>query len=151
MASLEKKNLYEPGIMKSLVDRVEKIEADSKPEWGDMNAAQMLAHCSEIQEVMNGKPIQKTPFLLKLLAGMIKKLIVNDQPYKKNMQTHPQYKMHGEHDFETEKQRFLEALEMFSELRENAPAHPLFGDLTDIERGWSMYKHHDHHMQQFGV
>jgi hypothetical protein len=29
--------------------------------------------------------------------------------------------------------------------------HSFFGPMTAEEKGWSMYKHHDHHLQQFGV
>ena len=29
--------------------------------------------------------------------------------------------------------------------------HPLFGAMSVEEKGWSMYKHLDHHLSQFGV
>ena len=116
-----------------------------------MSAAQMLAHCAEIIEVANGKPLENTPLMARLFKGMIRKMVVGDEPYPKNTRTHPQYKQTAERDFETEKTRILGALSQFKEGEGVPREHPLFGAMRVEERGWSMYKHLDHHLTQFGV
>lgn len=59
---------------------------------GKMNAAQMLAHCCEIQDVANGKDLKGTPFLVKLFKNIVRKTVVGEKPYKKNSPTHPNTK-----------------------------------------------------------
>lgn len=119
-----------------------------------MTAAQMLAHCAEIQDVSNGKELRGTPFVVKLFKGMIRNMVVNEKPFPKNTKTHPQYRQTSDRDFEEEKRRLLEALDKFVNAdvaQSERFEHPLFGSMTAEEKGWSMYKHLDHHLRQFGV
>jgi hypothetical protein len=119
-----------------------------------MNVAQMLAHCAEIFEVTNGKELKGTPWFVKLMGGLIKRMVLSPKPYPKETGTHPQYVVADERQFETEKQRLLNALEQFA-TADKAIAeqrkHPIFGTMTLDEQGWSMYKHLDHHLAQFGA
>lgn len=151
---MKKKSLYLPEVYQDCLERIAKLTNESKPQWGKMTAAQMLAHCAEIQEVTNGKELQNTPFIIKLFKGMIRNTVVNKKPYSKNTKTHPQYKQATEKDFDTEKKRLLEALNKFVSMTEEEAEqiqHPLFGKMTIEEKGWSVYKHLDHHLTQFGV
>lgn len=151
MSVLEIKSLYDPEVYKSFLARVKEVEESTQPSWGAMSAAQMFAHCAEIQEVCNGKELQNTPFSLKLLKSVIKKIVLNDKPYRKSSPTHPQYIKTGDYEFKTEKERFISALEKFIEDEKKNTPHPFFGELTAKERGWAMYKHHSYHLEQFGV
>ena len=154
MAVLEKKSLFDEEVYNSFINRVNKLTPESQPQWGKMTVSQMLSHCAEIQEVATGKKeLKGTTFFLKLIKGVIRKFVVNDQPYKKSMPTHPQYVQKEDKDFETEKTRLLNALKYFethSEEDNHAP-HPFLGKMTGAELGWGMYKHHSHHLDQFGV
>ena len=103
---------------------------------------------------MNGKPLENTPFMVKLFKGMIRKIVFNDKPYSQNAQTHPQYVVADPRDFEAEKNRLLGALAKTTQLTEAERRnlnHILFGPMTDEEIGWGAYKHLNHHLQQFGV
>ena len=151
MPTLEIKSLYDDDVYHEIIDRLNKINADSKPIWGKMGASQMLAHCAEVQAVMSGKPLQKIPWYMKMFSVYIKKMITNRKPYKKNLPTAPDYIIADERDFDKEKARFTAALEKFRAQQLNPPDHPLFGKLTEHERGWGMYKHVDHHLRQFGA
>ena len=146
------RSLYNPEDYQAFLGRINQLSADSPAQWGTMDAAQMLAHCAEVQEVSNGKQLTGTPFIARLFKGMIRKMVVGDKPYRKNSQTHPQYIETEERDFETEKARLLAALGAFVEA-ENSPGgpHPLFGTMTHDEKGWSSCKHINHHLVQFGV
>ncbi len=52
---MEKKSLYSREVYEKCQGRIEQLTPETQPQWGTMTAAQMLAHCSEIQEVSNGK------------------------------------------------------------------------------------------------
>ncbi len=148
------KNLYLLEDYQEILRRIEKLGSESQPEWGSMSAAQMLAHCAEIQEVFNGKELKNTPLLAKVFKGVIRNMVVNEKPYPKNTRTHPQYKQTTERDFASEKKRLLEALDRFVSMTEEEVGqirHPLFGTMSTREKGWSTYKHLDHHLNQFGV
>ncbi len=153
MDKLIKKSLYSPEVYQECLDRIEQLAPDAAPQWGSMTPAQMLSHCAEIQEVSNGKELRNTPFLVMLFKGMIRNMVVNDKPYPKNTKTHSQYKQTSDRDFETEKKRLLKALQEFvsTEKQPGQPKHPLFGEMTPEEKGWSAYKHLNHHLTQFGV
>ena len=114
----------------------------------------MLAHCAEVQEVSNGKELKNTPLVAKMLKGMIRKMVVGEKPFPRNTKTHPQYKQTSDRDFGTEKSGLCNALDDFINADKNSSGqskHPLFGEMTTEEKGWSMYKHLDHHLKQFGV
>ena len=116
-----------------------------------MDAAQMFGHCAEITEVAMGKELQGTPFLIRLIAPLIRRSVLSEKPYTKNSPTHPQYVYADPVEFEEQKTRLLAVLHR---LRDEGPRpyrHTLFGSMSPEESGWVGYKHLDHHLQQFGV
>jgi len=151
---MERKSLYQPVVYKECLERLSKIGSDSAPQWGKMSAAQMCAHCSEVQAVANGDKDLKSPWIMKLFKGRIRKTVFGDDPYTKNSPTASQYVIKEEKDFGQEKDRLLVALEKFHSMSPEEAlkiAHPFFGIVPLDERGWGMYKHLDHHLVQFGV
>ena len=147
-------NISNQVTFNDVVERVNALQHDSKPLWGTMTPAQMFAHCAEVQEVLNGKALTGTPFLLKLIGPLIKKMVLNDKPYPHNSKTHPQYVQTSPGDFTIEKERLLSSLNRFREMSEDehlATNHALFGKMSRSDKGRAIYKHIDHHLQQFGV
>jgi len=116
-----------------------------------MTVAQMLAHCAEIQEVANGKTLTGTPVIVRLFAPLIRRMVLSDKPYPRGTRTHPQYVQAEERNFEKEMLRLLAALDSFIDAGPRASRHPIFGHMSAPERGWSCFKHLDHHLTQFGV
>jgi len=116
-----------------------------------MNAAQMFSHCAEIQEVANGKDLKGTSLFIRIFARMVRKLVLSDKPFSRNVGTHPQYIQASERNFELEKLRLLAAVDSFGDAGPRPLKHPLFGHMSADECGWSCYKHLDHHLTQFGV
>ena len=151
---LTKRNLYDKDVYDDVVKRIQTLSPDDTPAWGKMDAGQMLAHCAEAQDVINGKNLKGTPFFVKLFSGLIRNTVVNEKPYRKDTPTHPQYKQLASVDFEQEKKRLLDALATFYSM-DKAEAekleHPLFGTMSLEERGWASFKHLDHHLKQFNV
>lgn len=152
MDTLEIRDLLDKDVYDEVLSRVEKLTPESQPKWGEMAVGQMLAHTSEVLEVYNGKGLLGTPWFVKLFKGYVKRMVLNDKPYKQGIHTHPQYKVTSLKKFDKEKHRLLDALSSFFNDEDIAnKKHPLFGMMTKLEKGWAMYKHIDHHLTQFGV
>lgn len=148
---MTKKNLFDDDVYQEIRKRIDRLEPDAEREWGTMTPAQMLAHCAEVVEVANGKELDGTPFYVKLLSPLIKRMIVGDKPFPKKGKTHPQYEVSEPVEFEPQKERLVRAID---DLRSGGPRpreHPIMGRLTAEEVGWGNYKHLDHHLRQFGV
>ncbi len=143
--------LLDDAVYAGCLERIDRLAPDTQPRWGSMSIAQMLAHCAEVQEVMNGKPLEDTPWLLRVAGPLIKRAVLSRRPFPRGVKTHPQYLQTSEKRFEPEKRRLLEALEEFRATGAEGARHPLFGPLSTEEAGWGSFKHLDHHLRQFGV
>jgi len=148
------KNFYDDDTYEGLLSRIAQLTPDAVPDWGTMNAPQMCAHCAEVAEVAGGKALVGTPWYIRLMGGLIKKMVLSEKPYPRGAKTHPQFEIGTGADFEEQRARLLEVLNgLHSAGRTHAAEtrHPLFGLMTADEHGWLTYKHLDHHLTQFGV
>ena len=146
-----KRLLHDPAVAESVRDRIGSLDRSSGPRWGEMSVGQMLAHCAEVQEVLNGKPLEGTPWYARLASPLIKRAVLSDRPYPRGIRTHPQYLVTDRREFVVERDRLLDAVGAAVERGGKDVAHPMFGRLTPEEAGWAGYKHLDHHLTQFGV
>ena len=136
--------------------RLEKLTNETKPEWGKMNAAQMLAHLNVAYDIAYEKTLVKKPgFLMSfMLKKMIKPIVVGVKPYKKNSRTAPSFLISDKRDFSTEKQALISNVintskkgEAFFEGKHSIS----FGELSANEWNNMFYKHLDHHFKQFNI
>jgi hypothetical protein len=151
---MNRTDFFDDATHAELLDRIAKLQPQAEPAWGTMNAAQMCAHCAEILEVMDGKPLVGTPWFVKLIGPLIRRMVLSRKPYPRGLQTHPQYRMPDSVQFEEERNRLVRAAEEFHALGSAEAArkkHPLFGSMTADEVGWLSYKHLNHHLTQFGL
>jgi len=148
------KNLFDTGVYNEIIQRIDKLTAQSQRQWGKMNVAQMLAHCKEAFKVPLSDKKMPRMFLGLLVGWMIKAKLYNDSPWKRNLPTAPNFIIKDERDFEKEKRELTSLINQFYN---GGPGnvgrfpHPMFGSFTTEQWGKSMYKHLDHHLQQFGV
>lgn len=149
------KNIFDKEVANKVISRIEKLTSESKPNWGKMNVAQMLAHCNVTYEMVytdkHPKPNKFTNWILKTF---VKKTVVSEKPYAKNGRTAPQFLVVDEKDFIAEKTRLIDYVKHTQELGashfEGKESHS-FGKLTTNEWNNLFYKHLDHHLTQFGV
>jgi uncharacterized protein DUF1569 len=149
------KNLFEPAAVSEITDRMTQLRPESQPQWGKMNVAQMLAHCSAAIGMAEGKVTPPRILLGRLLGPLAKKsLIVNGEPMRRNAMTEKSMLVTDERDFTVERQRLRESIDRFASggprLCTKHP-HFFFGPLTPVEWAGLMYQHLDHHLRQFGV
>ena len=149
------KNIFKAEVTNEVIERINKLEPITRPQWGKMSADQMLAHCNVTYEMAfedkHKKPNGFTKLMLKLF---VKNTVVGEKPYKKNSRTAPQFLIVDARNFEAEKKRLIDYLQKAQNLGEahfdGMESHS-FGKLTKWEWNNMFYKHLDHHLTQFGV
>lgn len=139
---------------RNLQHRLAKLTADTRPQWGKMNAAQMVLHCQKPVDVATGDLVMKRGLLGLLLGKWIKNKFLKEQKLQKNSLTAPQFKIVDTPEFEAEKAKLMAQIRTFGEVGSDVIAnktHPIFGFMTDSEWGRLQYLHLDHHFTQFGL
>ena len=149
------KNLFEVTTVEEVKERMAVLRADSARQWGKMNAAQAVEHCSRGMELALGD--RRPPRLLvgRILGPMVKaKAFVEAEPMRKNSPTVPGLAVTDVRDLDRERERLCGLIDRFAaggpKVCTDHP-HSFFGRLTPDEWSAWMYKHLDHHLRQFGV
>jgi hypothetical protein len=148
------KSLFEKDSYQEIIQRINKLTPATTRQWGKMEVAQMLAHCSEAFHVPLSDKKMPRMFMGILLAWMMKHKMYNDSPWKRNLPTAPNFIIRDKRDFDAEKQKLTDLVgKFFTAGPDNVGKfpHPFFGTFTKEQWGKCMYKHLDHHLTQFGV
>lgn len=148
-------NIFSKSITDDIILRIQQLNSNSKPKWGKMNVAQMLAHSNVTYELIyenkHPKPNSFVRFLLKLF---VKNKVVSETKYQESLNTAPQFIIKEKKDFEVEKARLIAYLQKTQQLGEqefDGKESHSFGTLTKDEWNNMLFKHIDHHLRQFGV
>ncbi|MDP5096959.1 MAG: DUF1569 domain-containing protein [Flavobacterium sp.] len=150
------KNIFTIEVSNEIIDRINNLTPTAKPTWGKMNVAQMLAHCNvSYAQAYYPENFKKPNFFQKLiLKNLVKSHVVNTKPFNKNGRTAPDFIITDTRNFENEKSILIENIKKTQQLgaayfeqRENFS----FGKLTASEWNNMLYKHLDHHLNQFDV
>ncbi|MBB6326529.1 hypothetical protein FHS59_002157 [Algoriphagus iocasae] len=149
------KNIFDPEVHQELIDRINQLTPESKPNWGKMSVDQMLAHCCVAYEMAyTDKHPKPNGFVRFLLKTFVKKGVVNEKPYPKNSRTAPQFIISDRKDFEDEKSRLISYIQKTFDYGPNyfdGKESISFGPMTTKEWNNQFYKHLNHHLTQFGV
>jgi len=147
------KNLFELETVDEVVSRIDKLTPSSQRQWGKMDAAQMMAHCSITLDIASGRLNLPRIFLGRLIAPFFKSIYTNEKPFQKNGPTGKELVVNGQRDFAREREQLTVKIRQFHEGGESRCTrhpHPFFGPLTPQAWSRGMYKHLDHHLRQFG-
>lgn len=148
------KNIFDSNATDEIIRRINELTPEDKPLWGKMSAAQMLAHCNVTYEMIYDNKHPKPNALLKfILKTLVKKKCVNETPYQHNSKTAPQFIITDKRNFDEEKKRLIDYINKTRQLGEsyfNGRESLSFGALTSGEWNNMLYKHLDHHLNQFG-
>ena len=148
------KSLFDTDTYNEVITRINNLTPESQRQWGKMEIAQMLAHLQAAFKVpLSNKPMPRM-FIGRVLGWMMKSKLHNDKPWSKGLPTAPDFIIKDQRNFETEKKNIIEMIDTFyhsgPDKIGNFP-HPFFGTFTKEQWGKAMYKHLDHHLQQFNV
>jgi hypothetical protein len=149
-------NIFTKEVSDGIINRINDLKLDSPRHWGKMDIGQMLAHCSVAYETIYEPSKHPAPnFLMKFfLKTFVRKVVTGDKPLKKNSPTAPYFVMKSEKDFEAEKFRLIAYIQQTQQLGEaefDGKENMSFGIMSKTEWSNMMYKHLDHHLQQFGA
>ena len=149
-------NLFQKEESDKIINRIQRLSADTKPEWGKMTVGQMLAHCCVPNDYVYAEGKYTKPGGIKrlLLKTFLKGTVVGEKPYKKNSPTAPDFQQTETKDFGAEKTRLINYINQAQkdgvDFYQGRESHS-FGVLTLEEWNNMFYKHLDHHLSQFGV
>ena len=148
-------SIYLSSTTEELFRRIDQLNAQSQGLWGKMTVGQMLSHCAVPYEQILGLNTLQPPLLMRIILNLfLKKSMVNEVPYKQNSPTAPSFIRTEQYDVAIEKERLKDLIktiqEMGAEKLARTPSLSL-GKLTATEWNNLLYKHLDHHLQQFGV
>jgi len=148
------KNLWQPETVQELKDRISRLRPDTPRLWGKMTPAQAMAHCTIGMELALGDRRPPRMLIGRLIGRAIKaKAFQESEPMRRNSPTIPGFQVSDNRDLAAECEKLSRIIDRFASA---GPAgctthpHSFFGRLTPDEWSMWMYKHIDHHLQQFG-
>src|SRR5277367_374288 len=148
------KNLFEAQAVDEVTQRINALNASSPRQWGKMNVAQMMAHCSAALDMATGELNLPRIFIGRLIAPFVKPIFTNEKPFSQNNPTDKKLVVADQRDFPREQEQLKLKVQQFhdgGEAKCTRHPHPFFGALTPQEWARGMYKHLDHHLRQFGA
>lgn len=141
--------MFDKTTRDELIERVNSLNENSSTQWGKMNVAQMMKHCTQWDEMALGKRKYKQSFLGKLVGKFALKDMMKDEPMKRNLPTVPSFKIKEDADVTEEKTKWIKLLNEYEHFSNDNFIHPFFGVMTKQQTGYMAYKHSDHHLRQF--
>jgi hypothetical protein len=148
------KNLFEHGTVAEVMSRIDNLQPASLRQWGKMDVAQMMAHCSRTMDMASGSLNPPRIFIGRLIGPIFKPIFTNEKPFGKNSPTDKELVIPDQRDFAREQEQLKLKVRQFcegGEARCTRHPHPFFGPLTPEAWSRGMYKHLDHHLRQFGA
>jgi Protein of unknown function (DUF1569) len=145
------KSTFEKPTRDELINRINTLTENSKPQWGKMNISQMLKHCSLWEEMISGQKKCKRSFIGRLFGKMaLKGILKDDRPMMRNAPSSPELIVRENNgNIAAERTRWIALIEANAHLSNPDFVHPFFGKLTKEQIGQVAYKHIDHHLRQF--
>lgn len=149
------KDIFDASVTEEQIRRIEALTPATRPLWGKMDVAQMLAHVNVSYEMVYEDKHRRPGALLRwVLRTFVKQGVVGEKPYPRGAMTAPAFRIADARDFDAEKARLIAYLRRTQELGgghfDGRESHS-FGPLTRAEWSTLFHKHLDHHLTQFGV
>lgn len=147
-------NLFQPQAAAEVTARIDKLQPTTQHQWGKMDVAQMMAHCSATLDMASGQIVVPRLLIGRILGPFVRPIFTNDKPFSKNGPTDKKFVIADKRNFGREQERLKTCIRQFhagGEAQCTKHPHPFFGAITPLEWATGMYKHLDHHLRQFGV
>ncbi|MGZ3844971.1 MAG: DUF1569 domain-containing protein [Flavisolibacter sp.] len=146
------KSVLDQSAREELINRINRLNENSKAEWGQMNVFQMLKHCVLCEELYMGKITHKRAFMGRIFGKLgLRNILREDKPFPKSAPTSTAFKVKDvTGDVESEKKKWVSLVEQYGNYSHDF-VHWFFGKMTREQVGQFVYKHDDHHLRQFNV
>jgi hypothetical protein len=156
------KTLRDPRDLESVLQRLRRVQAGGRPQWGRMSAPQMVCHLTDSFRGVLGErpaspasPASPPPLVQRTAVKWVALYAPMHWPH--GIKTRPQAdaELGGTRptEFAADVASLEGACSRFLAAREPGArrVHFMFGELTDREWCRWAYLHMDHHLRQFGV
>src|ERR1700722_5244322 len=131
--SASMKTLFQAEAVEEVISRIEKLQPTTKHEWGKMDPAQMMAHCSATLDVASGRVVLPRMFIGRILGPFVRPGFTNDTPFSRNGPTHKTFVIADKRDFAREQEQLKDRVRRFhqgGEVQCTKQPHAFFGPLT---------------------
>jgi hypothetical protein len=148
------KSLFNAEYKRDIIERIKTLTASAQPLWGSMKVSQMFIHCTVSIKISLGeiKPELKEEYLK--IGRTVKDRVLETDLFTKNLPTSKEFLVIDDGNFEVNRDILIDYINRFAETdpeNELKATHPYLGDLTVKEWGVLIWKHTNHHLNQFGV
>ena len=152
-------NIFDRAVCDAHIARINSLNPATRPLWGKMNAAQMVAHVNRPYEMVcdpHYAITHKRPngLVRSLLKNFLKPIVVGPKPYKKNSRTAPEFVVSDERVLDVERKRLIaqiDQVQAWGTTHFEGKDNHSFGVMPAQEWNNLFAKHLEHHLQQFGV
>jgi hypothetical protein len=141
--------IYDESTRRAILERFAKLNPDSIPRWGRMNAPQMMQHVIDGVRMATGEfviPPKNSPVKWPPLRWLV---IHGPFPWPKGVPTAPELLAPPRGDWSHLQESLANALAHIPDRM--TAEHPAFGKLSPRDWGVLVWRHLDHHLRQFGV
>lgn len=149
------KTIFDSAIRDELIIRINALTENNTAQWGKMNVYQMLKHCTNWEEWIQGKKgdVYKQEFIGRIFGKMaLRKMIRDEKPFGRGIPTSTQFKIKEmQCDLMAEKVKWVKLIGEYQSYSNSAFIHDFFGKMTQEQIGILAYKHTDHHLRQFNA
>lgn len=148
------KNLFQREAVDEVIARIDKLQPATQRQWGKMDVAQMMAHCSGALDMASGRLNPPRALIGRVIGPLFKSIYTNEKPFSRSSPTDPKLVVSDQRDFLREQEQLKLRVRGFHEggvAQCTRHPHPFFGAFSPQDWGRGMYKHMDHHLPQFGV
>jgi len=147
------KTVFDKPTRDELIARINRLDENSRAQWGKMDVAQMIKHCRLWEEMISGELKCKRSFPGRLVGQMVLKGLLKDNgPLKRSTPTAHELRVNEPNGaIEAGKARWIDMIEKNAQFTNSNFVHPFFGKMTTEQIGQLDYKHIDHHLRQFNA
>ena len=146
------RTIWNPTDRQALLDRFDRLSADTRPIWGSFDAPRMVAHVTDtLRWSIDELPVapKKSP----IAFWPVNVLIMFYLPWPKSVPTAPELIERKPSEWKSELDSLRSAVDRFvaRDVKGSWTPHVAFGRLSGSQWGRLTYRHLDHHLTQFGV
>jgi hypothetical protein len=146
------KSIFDAARRQELQMRLARLAPDQAPRWGKFTAPRMVVHLADAMKMAFGD-LPTKPRRSALRFPVVKHLVIYIMPWPKGVPTAPELLARAPDAWNGEVVTLSALIERFGKEsdRKSWPPHPAFGALSRRTWGALVYRHADHHFQQFGI
>jgi hypothetical protein len=148
------KSIFNTDNNAELISRINQLTADSRAQWGQMNVAQMMAHCTIAMNMAFGNSKNYRHWVGFFFGDFAKNRNLKGNQLDRNIPAYIKMRIMDDRNFEEEKTKLIAVIQdilIKGEAGLVKYPHPYFRTFKPGEWSQLNWKHLDHHLRQFGV